>query len=433
MAESLRATVGQFSSSAGRWQPRAANVRAVEPAADHPRAERGSLYLLIEVTGAGGGNAALYRQMLNAAQTAYYEIGEAVEVALRQSVREVQAILRRANEALPEAQWRAGMTMVVRYGNHLIIGQAGPALLLVSHPKTVNVYPEKPGDSGPALGGAERPEVFIYDTTLEPSSIVLLAQSNWTGQVRLEALAVAAAAANVNAATQYLGQLAGKADLTALLIGFDYDIPSVREESAGIKPLPAGGPTGVVAAAEAESEPPKPQGKGLFAGLFAKKAVADRAEPAAEEAIAPEPEEEFAEPEDLLPPARAVTTAPPVAPPPARPAEPPPSPEEWKAAVAREERMAMPPPLAVPAAAAAVAAPVAPPLPVPEETYEPEPVVPVPPPPRRRSAWALVVAVVLIPLLIVGVIVAMLYVRTEAADKQFADRRGRRAGRHHPG
>ena len=188
-------------------------MRAVEPAPDHPRAERGSLYLLIEVTGAGGGHAALHRQLLNAAQTAYYEVGEAVEVALRQAVREVQAILRRANEALPEAQWRAGMTMVVRYGSQLVIGQAGPSLLLVSHPKTVNVYPEKPGESGPALGGTERPEVFIYDATFEAGSIVLLAQSDWGKQVRLEALAVAAAATGVNAATQYLGQLAGKADL----------------------------------------------------------------------------------------------------------------------------------------------------------------------------------------------------------------------------
>src|SRR5512139_3453582 len=103
MAEPLRATVGQFSSSGGRWVPRAQNVRAVEPAPDHPRAERGSLYILIEVTGAGGGHAALYRQLLTAAQTAFYEVGDTVEVALRQAVREVQAVIRRANEALPEA------------------------------------------------------------------------------------------------------------------------------------------------------------------------------------------------------------------------------------------------------------------------------------------------------------------------------------------
>ena len=141
MAEPLRSTVGQFSSAGGRWQPRGQNMRAVEPAPDHPRAERGSLYILIEVTGAGGGHAALYRQLLTAAQVAFYEVGDTVEVALRQAVREVQAVLRRANEALPEAAWRAGLSMVVRYGPHLVIGQAGPSLVLVSHPKTVDVFP----------------------------------------------------------------------------------------------------------------------------------------------------------------------------------------------------------------------------------------------------------------------------------------------------
>ncbi len=430
MAEPLRATVGQFSSSGGRWQPRAANVRAVEPAPDHPRAERGSLYLLIEVTGAGGGPAALYRQLLNAAQTAYYEVGEAVEVAMRQSVREVQAILRRANDALPEAQWRAGMTMVVRYGRHLVIGQAGPSLLLVSHPKTVNVFPEKPGDSGPALGGLQRPEVFIYDATLEPGSIVLLAQSDWARQVRMEALAVAAAATSVAAATQYLGQLAGKADLSALLVGFDYDIPAVREEAAGIRPLPVGGPTGVAPAPEDEPEPAKPQAKGgLFGGLFGKGRGAERVEPAESEA-----EHLPLEAERPLAAAPAAPVTPPASPraaPAPTPSEPAPSPEEWRAASAWEQRLAAPPAAApvgtaggAPAAGApAAGAPAAPPATArPEEPKaEPEVFVPTPPPARGRSAWALVLAVVLIPLLIVGVVVAMLYVRTQAADKQFAE------------
>ena len=91
MPETLRTTIAQFSSAGGRWQPRAANVRAVEPAPDLPSAERGSLYILLEVS--GGGHAALYRQMLNAAQTAFYEKGESVEAALRQAVRSIHQVL----------------------------------------------------------------------------------------------------------------------------------------------------------------------------------------------------------------------------------------------------------------------------------------------------------------------------------------------------
>jgi hypothetical protein len=418
MAEPLRSTVGQFSSSGGRWQPRALNARSVEPAPDHPRADRGSFYVLIEVTGAGGSHAALYRQLLNAAQTAYYEVGESVEVALRQAVREVQAILRRANEALPEANWRAGLTMVVRWGAHLVIAQAGPSLLLISHPRTVDIYPEKVGDSGPPLGGPERPEVVIYDATVEHGSMVLMAQSDWAQHVKLEALAVAAAATTVGAASQYLGQLAGRADLSALLLAFTHDIPTVKEDAGGVKLAPLGGPTGVEPEPETPPEPPK-QGKGLFGGLFGKKA-AERVEPedaapfGAEASDAAAAAAYAAEPVAPPSPPQARPPGPRVAPPPPGYVEPAPSPEELRAAAEAEARQQA-------AWGQRAAPPVAPPpTPAPAPVIEPEPFVPGPPPRSGRSGWALVLAVIFIPLLIVGVVVGMLFVRARAADAQFA-------------
>ncbi len=414
MAEPLRSTVGQFSSSGGRWQPRALNVRSVEPAPDHPRADRGSFYVLIEVTGAGGSHAALYRQLLNAAQTAYYEVGESVEVALRQAVREVQAILRRANEALPEANWRAGLTMVVRWGASLIIAQAGPSLLLISHPKTVDIYPEKLGDSGPALGGPERPEVVIYDATVEHGSMVLLAQSDWAQQVKMEALAVAAAATSVGAASQYLGQLAGRADLSALLIAFTHDIPTVKEGSDSLRALPTGGPTGVEPEPETPpAEQPK-QGKGIFGGLFGKKPAQDRVEPDEFAAEAEADDHAVVEPvipPVVLPPVASRPPGPRVAPPPVvEYVEPAPSAEELRAAAEAEARQQ-----------AAWGQRTAPPTPAPVAgpVVEPEPFVPAPPPRSGRSGWALVLAVIFIPLLILGVVVGMLFVRTRAADAQF--------------
>ena len=235
MPETLRTTIAQFSSAGGRWQPRAANVRAVEPAPDLPSAERGSLYVLMEVS--GGGHAALYRQMLNAAQTAFYEKGEDIESALRQAVRSAHQVLRQANEGLPEAQWRGGASLVVRYGDQVTIAQSGPALILISHPKTVDQFPAELGDWGPALGGEERPEIHIYDVNLEPGSMILLAQSDWPHRVAAQSLAVAAAAPNVTLASQYLGQLAGSAELSALLVSFSSTIPELRDDA---EPLPAG-------------------------------------------------------------------------------------------------------------------------------------------------------------------------------------------------
>ena len=59
MGESLKTVIGQFSSSGGQVQTRATNVRAVEPATDLPGAEHGNLYIMVEVTGTGGGSGGL--------------------------------------------------------------------------------------------------------------------------------------------------------------------------------------------------------------------------------------------------------------------------------------------------------------------------------------------------------------------------------------
>jgi hypothetical protein len=274
MPETLRTTIAQFSSAGGRWQPRAVNVRAVEPAPDLPSAERGSLYLLMEVS--GGGHAALYRQMLNAAQTAFYEKGENVEAALRQAVRSAHQVLRQANEGLPEAQWRGGTSLVVRYTDRVTIAQSGPGLILISHPKTVDQFPAELGDWGPALGGEERPDIQVYDVTVESGSMILLAQSDWPQHVNAQSLAVAAAAPNVTLASQYLGQLAGSAELSALLVNFSSTIPELRDEaellpaaapgSAAAEPAQTAAKVGIFAAAgrrifggrSAEERPPAP-------------------------------------------------------------------------------------------------------------------------------------------------------------------------------
>lgn len=379
MPQTLRATVGQFSTSEGRWQPRAVNVRAVEPAPDLPSAERGSLYMLIEVT--GDGHTALYRQMLNAAQTAFYEMGTSVDAALRQAVRNTHAVLRRANEALPEAQWRGGMSLVVRYGSHLVIAQAGPSLVLVSHPKTIEQFPAQLGNWGAALGGEERPDITIYETTVESGSMVLMAQSDWPDQVAPEALAVAAAAPDVNLASQYLAQLSGKADLSALLIGFSHNIPEVQ-----MTPAPRLGGVAAPQAAPAQEVAPVEPGpapiKDLLAGAGRRLGLG-RTE--TEEA--------------------ALQAAEPVG-----PAAPSPAPRPgFRPSIVPRPRPAAPEP-----------------IPYLEPNFEPTTTEAQPtaapsekPAPGRRNIWP-AIALAVIPLLIIAVVVAMLYVRNRAAESQIA-------------
>jgi type II secretory pathway pseudopilin PulG len=239
MRNPFRTSIGQFSTAGGRAQPRAANVRAVEPAANLNGAERGNLYMLVEVSGSGGGHAALYRQLLNAAQTAFYEAEGTLPSALVRAVRSAHSALRRANEALSEADWRAGITCAVLHGAELTIAQAGPALILVAHPKTVDMFPDGPGDFTPPLGGEERPDVQLLRTPIEPGSTILIAQSGWLERVAPDRLASATTLDNAGQIVDYLGQLAGDAELSALVVTLTSALPEVLDLAAHPAPVVA--------------------------------------------------------------------------------------------------------------------------------------------------------------------------------------------------
>lgn len=356
MPDSLRTTVAQFSSSGGQIQPRPANVRAVQPASDLPGAERGNLYILVEVS--GGGHAALYRQMLSAAQTAFYEAAGTLNAALIRAIRSAHSVLARANEGLPEAGWRAGISLVALQGPKLTIAQAGPALVLVGQPKTVEQFPGNLEQWTAPIGGAERPDVKIFDTKVEPGAIVLLAQSTWLDQVSPEALAVASALENVSIVCEYLGQVAGKAELAALVIGIGPDMTyegaagqpdKVQAGTTPLREVAAVGAATTAAAAERDHQGDQAKGRGLRFW---------RHQPTA-------------------------------------------APEADSVQGALVEPIVVPRP-----------APARRPLPAPEPEIEEEE-------PARRSPWGLILALIILPLLILGVVFGMWYFRAQATEKQF--------------
>ena len=400
----------------------------MEPAADLPSARRGSLFILTEI--GGGGPATLYRQMLNAAQTAFYEKGENVEAALKLAVRNVHLVLRQANADQPGARWRAGISLAVRYADQLTIAQAGPGLALVSHPRTVDQFPAEFGAWGAALGGDEPVDVQIYDATVEPNSMILLAQSDWPRYVAPQALAIAAAAPDVTLASQYLGQLAGGAELSAMLIGFSSTIPEV------IEPRPY---TTTFGRAEAVVEtPPEPErGKGILSGVGKLFGVHP------DEAVTPT---------ELTPPApKPVTSRAPVTPPSEAPALRPTAPPMVAPGRPVTSRPTVRPeageplqPLHRPEPAPAEkhvsrpsVRPTAPPAaPIYREPFDSDELEDEEAPPqaeweevgvaRRKGGlggrfW-LLLSLIVIPLLIVGLVLAMLFYRAQAAQRQFTER-----------
>lgn len=372
MPESPRTIVGQFSTAGGQLLGRAANVRPVEPADELLEHERGNLYMLVEVTGAEAGLAALYRQMLNAAQTAFYQSGQSQTAALTSAVRNAHSVLVNTNQTLA-ARWRAGITIAALDGSNLTIAQAGPALCLVSHPKTVEQFPGDVHAWTQPFGGPERPDIKLFETRVEPGSMILLAQSGWLQQVTPEQLAVASTADSVGIAIDYLGQIAGDADLSALVVFLE--APSAEPAVPVVPPVDTEHDTAEAAAKTT-----------LFAGVGARLFRRSRPPEAAAPVSEPTPAEPATEPEYVPPP---LVPPPPEAPPPA-----PPEPEL--------------PPEPEPAASAAHD--------YPAEYAGYEEVVTEKP---RRNPWPLVLALIIIPLLVGGLVFAMWWLRAREVEAAF--------------
>ena len=231
---------------------------------------------------------------------------------------------------------------------------------MVSHPKTVEQFPGDVSAWTQPFGGADRPDIKTFQTRVEPGSMILLAQSDWLNHVTPEQLAVASTANNVGVAADYLGQIGGNADLSALVIFVD--APSARpavvpvmtpEEPA--EPSPA--QEAVTTAARA----------GVFAGVSGR--LFGRSRPAESSAASPE----------AMPPA-----------------SPPPPPE-----VVAAEFEPEPTPIATgePAEYAIY-----------EESITEKP---------RRSPWPLVLALIVIPLLVGGLVFAMWWLRAREVEADF--------------
>ena len=210
--------LGQFSISSGVIVERANNARAVELPHDSPEAQsKGNLYLLIKLTDGESGHARLYRQMLAATQATYYTFKGSIEASLVHAIQAADVALREASNQA-EAVVAGGISAVALVGNDVFIAQAGPALTLVTHPRTVEQFPALLTERTIPLGGPDRPEVEWFQTQVESNSTIVLLQSEWTQVAPAERLAAATAAGDVIGALGNLGSEAGDTELSALVV-----------------------------------------------------------------------------------------------------------------------------------------------------------------------------------------------------------------------
>lgn len=203
MKTELTTTVGQLAVDRGQILPNAPNARAVEPGDT-----KGNLYLLLELNGPEVGRTRLYRQVLNEVQTTFYQAPGNIADVLHNSVSRAHTVVQAANAAQPPNQrWRGGISCVALYRDHVYLGQAGPALVLVTHPTTVEMFPADSAPPAVALGDVEAPMVDLYHTRIEPDNMILLLESGWLLYTDVETLAGVTTAPDIHAALDLLADL----------------------------------------------------------------------------------------------------------------------------------------------------------------------------------------------------------------------------------
>ncbi len=248
MSTVLQTTVSQLEVARGQRRDHAPNVRAVEPGE-----AKGNLYLLLELTGPQEGRSRLYRQLLGEVQSAYYNTAGNLADVLHTAVSQGHRLLSQSNSGRSgDQRWRGGMSCLALWQDHIYLAQAGPAMVMVTHPATVEMFPVYAEPPQGALGDEEAPMIDLYHTRVEPGNAVLLLESGWGAQADLEALASAATAPDLVTISDYLAQLAEDAHLTALVVTLQEGLDSAPALQRGddVAQAPALSPSKPGAAAQ---------------------------------------------------------------------------------------------------------------------------------------------------------------------------------------
>lgn len=264
MAEISRTTLAQLSIVGATPRDRAANVRAIEPLSGSREAQtKGNLYLLIQLTGDPSARGRLCRQILALAQNTFYAAAGSITSSLAQAIYAAHRELQGHNASGITPPITGGMSAVALKGDDIYIAQGGPALTLVTHPRTVEQFPALLDSRALPLGGPERPEVEWFHTRAEANTAIVLLDSAWIERASPEELAAAAAAADVTGALTALAQqrldfveLMAGTDLSALVVTVSQPLRDTKAGAGAGMP----GPRGETAVEAASGTVPKRDG-----------------------------------------------------------------------------------------------------------------------------------------------------------------------------
>ena len=189
---------------------------------------RGSLYILVELSGAGTEHDAIAKQMLQVMRQTYYSQRGSVTSGLRQAVYQANELLLEENRnTLPGEQRSAGVSCAVLRGDDLFVAQAGPALIYLLHQGQASRYPDRspwldgfPPEEVDAVALGERHElnVDLYHSQTSPGDTILFGSSGLARDIAPATWPRILSGTPVNALLQDLRRQGGGFELSALVV-----------------------------------------------------------------------------------------------------------------------------------------------------------------------------------------------------------------------
>ena len=201
----LQTTVDSLYIVDGHRQPRALNVRAVEPVASSPQAiAKGSLFVLLELGGDKQAQPALSRLVLNTIQGVYYDAAGGITGGLTEAILAAHQALVQHNVVHPEEAQLGGVSCAVLRGEELYVGVGGPAMVLVGSPQRVDQFPSEIGEDVIPLGSVDAPGIELFRSSIDSGALIIQLASEWVARVPAAKLATAAVAPDLPACLEYL-------------------------------------------------------------------------------------------------------------------------------------------------------------------------------------------------------------------------------------
>ncbi len=240
-----------------------AGVRVVEPPPNTRQAQRGNLYLVVELFGDHPDRAVITEQLLSELQQAYYSAKGSQSQVMVDAVHGAQRLLREVNVASPRHPVQAGILCAALLGGKLMVVASGPAFALIHAAGRVHMFPSEPQTGG----GFGNSPVELFRQELQANDALFLAGGTWLSQVQPRVLAGIVAYTTPETCSDAADELfdrAGHAGLPGLLIALaPYQGPPRSGPSfPGVSPGSGGAPP-------RPSPPKRPRFGGLPAALSA--------------------------------------------------------------------------------------------------------------------------------------------------------------------